>query len=944
MSYTPCSVTPVVEPCNLLCNTDFECPVIGSTPSAGNFIPKCDVPCWNTTDTHTNEGNITCPIGQIEFWRGAVGPGPHSGMQFVELNAQMQSKLYQDFTANPGTTVTVSFWHAGRLGYPNNMQVSIATDILSAPLITVGPFVGLVNTWTQHTFTYTFPSVGTNYTIIFETLDAGDGGNFLDDINITYPSPSVTATSNSPVSVGGTISLSCTPLGTAPFTYAWAGPASFTSTAQNPSISPAALTNAGTYTVTITDANGCTATNTTPLVVDVIATPCYVIKDCKGIQPDFITNTNMQDYLGLVVNTCIGTIPPVKSPTYAAGTGCYLLTNCCDPNDQISFRKWTANVDPLSWDGYVITSTLSQLNGKCWKVQEVACDPIPPNFDASINVVANYATFTKYTSGLCSDCMLANPSFTQCATAVALYDFVNCCTQEIVVIGCSTNSYLTPYENFTVTIPSIPELGDTCWTVQKYSGVDNSYAAMVTPADAVTLVQGGCSDPACSCVQNWPDGCYCVTVELLEICPSPPDPVAAPWPGQFYGAYNTCEECSPTCYVLSDCAGIEADIIVSNDFSGYVGQIVQLENCNDTCWTVSEPPMISSCCYTIAKNLIVNSTGVIFINGTGYNIPSVATALAYLNGLNLGTWTVTVTSAAYVLCVQGTETYGNLSIEHDQVKYTITPVCTSIPSIDCGSSVCVPPVVASYTTCADCLPPAPAPEPFVLHTRKVKPGYDTPGCDPAYTQKVSCTFGEQVYDEMVSVRYGVNICCDHDVDKWDIKMQLLQLRAIYDPALCQCTVAPSTAPVCDPIVIPCKCQVIKILVGQGTFTYINCDGVLASAVFDGDTAYICSKSAPVLTSDPNKITYVVTVMDTTCTDDAGCLPPPIPCYCWQIESNGGCLYAYVDCYGRPLDTQVPSGISFLCSRSQPQPGINCKYPQVVTNLGLCGEVGNCQSN
>jgi PKD repeat protein len=48
--------------------------------------------------------------------------------------------------------------------------------------------------------------------------------------------------------------------GTAPYNYSWTGPAAFTSTDEDPS-----LLTAGTYNVTVTDANGCTATTAVTL-------------------------------------------------------------------------------------------------------------------------------------------------------------------------------------------------------------------------------------------------------------------------------------------------------------------------------------------------------------------------------------------------------------------------------------------------------------------------------------------------------------------------------------------------------------------------------------------------------------------------------------------------------------------------------------------------------
>ncbi|MEY3443879.1 MAG: hypothetical protein RLZZ519_2160, partial [Bacteroidota bacterium] len=80
-------------------------------------------------------------------------------------------------------------------------------------------------------------------------------------VNALPTSP--TASSNSPVIVGGTINLTASTVSGA--TYSWTGPNGFTSTAQNPTISGATLIMGGTYTVTAT-VNGCTSTASTTLV------------------------------------------------------------------------------------------------------------------------------------------------------------------------------------------------------------------------------------------------------------------------------------------------------------------------------------------------------------------------------------------------------------------------------------------------------------------------------------------------------------------------------------------------------------------------------------------------------------------------------------------------------------------------------------------------------
>jgi len=82
-------------------------------------------------------------------------------------------------------------------------------------------------------------------------------------LTITVDSaPTVTASSNTPVCTGNTLSLSSSS-GTS---YSWTGPNGFTSTIQNPSLSNITTAAAGDYTVTVTTGN-CSASATTAAAV-----------------------------------------------------------------------------------------------------------------------------------------------------------------------------------------------------------------------------------------------------------------------------------------------------------------------------------------------------------------------------------------------------------------------------------------------------------------------------------------------------------------------------------------------------------------------------------------------------------------------------------------------------------------------------------------------------
>jgi uncharacterized repeat protein (TIGR01451 family) len=79
--------------------------------------------------------------------------------------------------------------------------------------------------------------------------------------------PTATASSNSPVCEGGTIELYGGPGGMT--SYSWTGPNGYSSDEQSPTVSTnATLAMAGNYDLTVTDSNGCTATNLTTVTVN----------------------------------------------------------------------------------------------------------------------------------------------------------------------------------------------------------------------------------------------------------------------------------------------------------------------------------------------------------------------------------------------------------------------------------------------------------------------------------------------------------------------------------------------------------------------------------------------------------------------------------------------------------------------------------------------------
>ncbi len=107
------------------------------------------------------------------------------------------------------------------------------------------------------------PGSTTTYTVAGTTAGNTCSANASATVNVNAL-PVATASSNSPVNSGSALNLTSSG-GTS---YSWTGPNSFTSTAQNPTIATTSVASAGTYTVTATNAAGCSSKATTKVSIN----------------------------------------------------------------------------------------------------------------------------------------------------------------------------------------------------------------------------------------------------------------------------------------------------------------------------------------------------------------------------------------------------------------------------------------------------------------------------------------------------------------------------------------------------------------------------------------------------------------------------------------------------------------------------------------------------
>lgn len=165
-------------------------------------------------------------------------------------------------------------------------------------------------------------------------------------IVIVNPTPlAPTITNNSPLCVGATLNLTST--STTNATYAWTGPAGYTSTLQNPSIINIQINQAGTYSVIATLGNCPSSTSATTVVVNPLPTTPNAISNSPVCVGDTINlSTNNQN--GFTYHwTGPGTFNsalqnPIRPNATVAMAGNYVLnitnstTSCTSLNDTIN--------------------------------------------------------------------------------------------------------------------------------------------------------------------------------------------------------------------------------------------------------------------------------------------------------------------------------------------------------------------------------------------------------------------------------------------------------------------------------------------------------------------------------------------------------------------------------------------------------------------------------
>lgn len=235
------------------------------TPTAGSNSPICEGVTLNlsgsaaTTYTWTGPNSFTSNIQNPSIPTvTSTAAGTYTFMVTDGNNCTNSVTTLVVINNNPPLTVnnpTVCF----------NQTINLTASAGGATYQWNGP-----NSFSSGSQNPSIPNAALNmsgaYSVTMTTA-AGCSNTAVANVSV-YPVPSPNIVSNSPVCVGGVLSLN----GSGGATYQWTGPNSFSSSNQNPSISAVTMNANGIYTLLATS-GGCSASITANVVINPLPNP-----------------------------------------------------------------------------------------------------------------------------------------------------------------------------------------------------------------------------------------------------------------------------------------------------------------------------------------------------------------------------------------------------------------------------------------------------------------------------------------------------------------------------------------------------------------------------------------------------------------------------------------------------------------------------------------------
>ncbi len=338
--------------------------------------------------------------------------------------------------------------------------------------------------------------------------------NIMGPVVLADPANPATPTANNNGPLCSTQTLNLTALSATPgVTYAWTGPASYSSGQQNPSISNIQTINAGTYTV-VASINGCnsTAATTTVTVNQTPATPVASSNSpiCAGSTLNLTSTlvTGTYSWTGPNSFNSAAQNPSIVSATTAA-TGNYIVNvtdnGCTSVSDTVTV---VVNAVPaIAGTSYTDPTTCGGSNGTITLTGLVASSSYSVNYDKdgvpqTATIVANGSgnvVITGLTEGVYSNITVTiNGCISNVAATITLTD------PTAPVITASNNGPICQGETLNLSVTAVPG-GTYAWSGPSYSAsTQNPSITNAVPANSgtYTIIAGvnNCFDTATTSV------------------------------------------------------------------------------------------------------------------------------------------------------------------------------------------------------------------------------------------------------------------------------------------------------------------------------------------------------------------------------------------------------------------------------------------------------------